>query len=67
MPKLNWDAEITYTRDLKSLNFVVIEDIEKMKEREAGYIEVTLFFADLVIGPKFTEIEKLNKLFVDSF
>lgn len=38
-----------------------------MKRREAGYIEVTLFFADLVIGPQYTEMEKLNKLFVNSF
>ena len=52
---------------MKSLNFVVIEDIDKMKRREAGYIEVTLFFADLVIGPQYTEMEKLNKLFVNSF
>jgi hypothetical protein len=64
LPKLNRDAEITNTRDLKSLNFVVIENIDKMKRREAGYIEVTLFFADLVIGHKFTEVEKLNKLLV---
>lgn len=54
-------------RDIRSLATVVIENSKDLysHKRKEKQVNVTFLFADLVMGPEFTEEDKQTKLFTN--